>query len=386
MKSKKVFHDDGRIAVHAYTAKVSGLPAWHRGINVLEVSDLHLREAMDKTPKKPVCKLDRKSGTFLIDLGKRFPDLKQEDIDRIDGMDGRKTLEVRLSKVHSLVLEADGNEVTAYKTYAPDRLDRLLGWRDSKGRNRLDRLLGREGKPELANTNHFDRLIKKQLERVISLLERLPEMLQRSGRRPDIVLMLGDYIARNIKDITPKAHAALSSLCYDAPVRTAVFGNSDYTREFGMIVWKMEKAGFVNLTNRYLEREIGGARVTVLGVDDYNKGKPQEPVFLDGPTLPIIAVHNLDALSPKCLERASAVFSGHAHGGEFRLLFGMLNGFFYMKRRNKYRNANEQTEEIKVFPTGKLCVSCMSWGIGRYLFWRTGVVKGHVNVFTLVPN
>jgi|GEM_PF-1765143 len=385
LRSRKVLYDDGRVSVRGYVAKAAGLPTGHGGITVLEISDLHLREPMDKRPERLIYKLDAGSHSFADDIHRHSPELSPADVERIAGIKDGDSVKVALSKTHALVFRADGGKASAYRTYTPDRLDRVLGWRDSEGRNWIDRLLGREGKMEFANTNHFDRLIKKQLEEVISVLGNLPSILARHGRAPDVVLLLGDFIARNIKDITPGAQAALRNLCRDAPVRTAVFGNSDYTREFGMIVSRIENAGFLNLTNRYVEREIRGAHVTVLGVDDCNKGNPREPAFLDRETLPIVAVHNLDALSKNCLARASAIFSGHAHGGEFRFLFGLVNGFAYLKRKGKYRNVNSQTSEIKVLPTERLGVSCMSWGMGRYLFWRTGVAKGHVNVFTLVP-
>jgi len=332
-RSKHVLYEDRLICVASYVSTTTNLPAGHRGITIVEIADLHLREPMYKEPSKP---------------------------------------------------------------YSPDRLDKLLGWRGNDGKNRLDRLLGRNGKPELRNTNHFDRLIKKQLEHTIAMLQKLPALLQENGKSPDVVLLTGDFISRNSKDITPQAQVALSNLFTAASIRAYVLGNTDYAkgstleeraRETGNIIQKIDSAGFANLTNALLQVKVGGASVSVVGVDDYNKGKPRQPAIpsTSEPNLVLVALHNLDALTKECLKNASAIFSGHTHGGEFRLLFGLFTGFPLLRKKGTYKNLNGQTNELKIFPEGHFPLSLMSWGVGRYLFWRTGVAKGHINVVTLVP-
>ena len=61
-RSRKVLYDDGRVSVRGYAAKAAGLPSGHGGVTVLEVSDLHLREPMDKTPERMLYKLEIGSG------------------------------------------------------------------------------------------------------------------------------------------------------------------------------------------------------------------------------------------------------------------------------------------------------------------------------------
>lgn len=138
--------------------------------------------------------------------------------------------------------------------------------------------------------------------------------------RPDMITLTGDFAehAAGQRDVLDRL-AALS-----APLGVhAVPGNHDH--KAGIRAWHEAvdtHPRITDLTNRYVLRERGGARICIAGVDDFHEGAPRM-------MLPPAATRDLTVLlahSPdqaercrRCYDAVDLIVSGHTHGGQVRL-------------------------------------------------------------------
>jgi hypothetical protein len=150
--------------------------------------------------------------------------------------------------------------------------------------------------------------------------------LATNGLRPDLVLLAGDYVARDPADAAVVA-AGLADL--RAPLGTfAVLGNHDYWGDEVRVSTLLERAGARLLRNSGLELDRGGDRVWLAGVEDLRRGQPNLPRALVGARdsqTTILLVHNPMAAHEAERYGVALVLAGHTHGGQIQLpLIGPL--------------------------------------------------------------
>jgi predicted MPP superfamily phosphohydrolase len=84
-----------------------------------------------------------------------------------------------------------------------------------------------------------------------------------------------------------------------------------------------EKAGWVNLNNRFKEIDVNGARIRFLGIDDYHIGNSKFELLVSSEKFSIALTHApyLEAIEKLTGLGAKVIFAGHTHGGQVRLPF-----------------------------------------------------------------
>jgi len=158
--------------------------------------------------------------------------------------------------------------------------------------------------------------------------ERLSEVVRRTNAaRPDIVLMLGDYVSRGTvggRYVTPEA---IEAIVRDlrAPLGIyAVLGNHDLALNGRRITRALERAGIRVLSDTAVRVDPGDGRHApfwIAGVSDILRG-PHDvrgtlaQVTDDSPVL--LMTHNPD-LFPEVPPRVALTLAGHTHGGQVRI-------------------------------------------------------------------
>lgn len=145
--------------------------------------------------------------------------------------------------------------------------------------------------------------------------------------RPDLVVLLGDYVDSTVEaihDLTP----ALSSL--DARLGVfGILGNHDHWKGARIVQEAMERAGISILKNSGITLAYGGAELFLAGLDSAWAGHPDLSATLarrrEGvPT--VLLAHEPDFADTAAADgRVALQLSGHSHGGQVRFpLIGAL--------------------------------------------------------------
>ncbi|MBS3821670.1 MAG: metallophosphoesterase, partial [Phycisphaerae bacterium] len=142
-----------------------------------------------------------------------------------------------------------------------------------------------------------------------------------NAARPDLVVLLGDYVSR-ADAITRALVEVLRSL--RAPLGVyAVLGNHDYWTDAPAMIRIFDDAGVRMLTNDHAVLTRDGQPLCLAGVDDLMAGSPSLTDALadapdDAPRL--LLCHNPDYLDrmPRDV-RVDLALCGHTHGGQVRL-------------------------------------------------------------------
>lgn len=173
--------------------------------------------------------------------------------------------------------------------------------------------------------------------------EKLLSMLR--SARPDVILLTGDLIDCRNLDI-PVALSFVREAVEIAPCYYATGNHESRIEEFPQLQEGLESAGVTVLRNEATVLERKGDRITLLGVDDpafvvdYITGDCR-PVMTEALTelmaeeegYTILMSHRPEWFSLYRDFGVNLTFSGHAHGGQFRLPFigGVIapnQGFF----------------------------------------------------------
>jgi predicted MPP superfamily phosphohydrolase len=168
-------------------------------------------------------------------------------------------------------------------------------------------------------------------------LDKLRRVVARANEeRPDLVLLLGDYVIGDRKEdggvkagvlggefVEPEPIAAeLKNL--RAPLGVyAVLGNHDWWYDGERVTRALEGAGIVVLENRAVRVESGGRGLWLAGVADLWTRKPDIEGTLRqaAPDEPVLLfTHNPD-IFPDVPPRVSLTLAGHTHGGQVNLPF-----------------------------------------------------------------
>jgi len=142
--------------------------------------------------------------------------------------------------------------------------------------------------------------------------------------RPELVLLLGDYVIHGViggRFVPPEASAPVLGRL-QAPLGVfAVLGNHDHWFDGGRVRAALESSGIVVLEDQARRIERPGGGFWLLGLKDWWEGDRDLPAALAQvtDTLPILAfTHNPDVFAT-LPDRFALVIAGHTHGGQVAL-------------------------------------------------------------------
>jgi predicted MPP superfamily phosphohydrolase len=152
---------------------------------------------------------------------------------------------------------------------------------------------------------------------------------------PDVIVLLGDYIAthRFVTERVPNAAWAAEFARLSAPLGVyAVLGNHDWWHDVTGVRQAFAKVGIPVLENRAVLLGAGARRVWLAGIGDqlayrlgphHFRGVDDLPgtlaqVTTDHPV--ILLVHEPD-IFPTVPDRVALTLAGHTHGGQIRIPF-----------------------------------------------------------------
>jgi uncharacterized protein len=139
-----------------------------------------------------------------------------------------------------------------------------------------------------------------------------------NARRPDVVLLTGDYLTYTRWPLRRLA-GALAGL---TPPTFAVLGNHDHQVDAGAVRRVLASLGYAVLVNARAEVEVRGAPITLFGVDDGHSGHDDvEATFSGAPEwgTRLVMTHSPPTSEKLPPHRGLVCFSGHTHGGQIVL-------------------------------------------------------------------
>ena len=157
------------------------------------------------------------------------------------------------------------------------------------------------------------------LSRVDSIVARTNEL------KPDLILLLGDYISRESQShryMEPEKVAKIFSR-FEAPLGTiAVLGNHDWWFSGDRSRLALEKNGIVVLENEPRAIQRNGTQIWIYGVADLWTRHPDFGRLEEVPSgdFVIAITHNPD-IFPRAPDRVRLTLAGHTHGGQVNLPF-----------------------------------------------------------------
>ena len=141
------------------------------------------------------------------------------------------------------------------------------------------------------------------------------------GIAPDIIVITGDIVDASKTDI-PSALEFCKGVVKIAPTYY-VSGNHEGTLgNYMFLESSMESLGVKVLKNEAVELERNGERITLAGIKDSVFGRLSADSIsriIDGGAYSILLSHRPERFSDYVTSGADLVFTGHAHGGQFRI-------------------------------------------------------------------
>lgn len=140
--------------------------------------------------------------------------------------------------------------------------------------------------------------------------------------RPDLIVLLGDFVNATGDDIPPERLTAFLKR-FRAPLGVyAVLGNHEFWYGYHRAKRLVEAAGIPVLENSSRRIEFNGAAFRVAGTEDFTTGRIDFRKTFDG--IPeeeavLLLTHNPDAVTLLPPGKAALTFAGHTHGGQVRL-------------------------------------------------------------------
>jgi len=165
----------------------------------------------------------------------------------------------------------------------------------------------------------------------VARLERIVDEM--NAERPDIVLLLGDFVADNPSSYerTPAENVAIMETLpplgrLQAPLGTwAVLGNHDWWYDDWVIEQGLEGLGIEVLDNEHVRIERPGGAFWLAGLEDYESLRAQPSYgealagIPDGD--PVVVMSHWPDVFATAPERVSITFAGHTHCGQVNLPF-----------------------------------------------------------------
>lgn len=141
-------------------------------------------------------------------------------------------------------------------------------------------------------------------------------------QHPDLVVITGDLVTRNLPQFVPSLKPALEQLT-PRDRTLAILGNHDHQNDPQAIIKTLKQSGVFDLNNAVYTIQRGNATLYLAGVDDVGMGKAHLDLVLQ--QLPpqgaaILLAHEPDfANTSAATGRFDLQLSGHTHGGQIRL-------------------------------------------------------------------
>ena len=191
----------------------------------------------------------------------------------------------------------------------------------------------------------------------------LEKIIERTNAlKPDIILLLGDYVGDHPFGIQLDAFDAIKPL-NDLKARCgvyAVLGNHDMRKKDRHLSnWPkaMIESSIPVLNNQSVSASCDGTVFNIAGIEDWWYGQPDIAKSLEGidttkPTL--FMTHNPDAF-PEVPDYVALSVAGHTHGGQIRFPFiGSLAAVVPSRYGNRYAYGHIQEDGKDLFVTAGL--------------------------------
>lgn len=159
--------------------------------------------------------------------------------------------------------------------------------------------------------------------------EKLLAMLRQAA--PDIIVLTGDLVDSYHTDLEIALHFAREAVKI-APCYYVTGNHEARISEYGMLKAGLEAAGVTILENEKLILEREGAYITLIGVEDprfqtdYLTGDSKavmaaalQELTVEEAGYTVLLSHRPELFDTYVQSGVDLVFSGHAHGGQFRL-------------------------------------------------------------------
>jgi predicted MPP superfamily phosphohydrolase len=160
--------------------------------------------------------------------------------------------------------------------------------------------------------------------------EELARYVEAANRlKPDLIALTGDFITSSGEEVEPCV-TTLAKL----KARYGVFaciGNHDiHARADEKLARLLAENGIQTLRNDAVSIPVGGAKLSVLGIDDLRAGHPDLPHALrasetDRTETKILLSHRPEIFSSAAHAGIDLVLAGHYHGGQVKLGLGPEN-------------------------------------------------------------
>ena len=196
-----------------------------------------------------------------------------------------------------------------------------------------------------------------------------------NAARPDVIVMTGDYVCwrrHEVFDLEEQI-AGLS-----APRVVATLGNHDYFTWGRGVAEALHRNGYDVLRNQHTVVDVGGAPLTLVGIDDPITRHHDADTAFAGVAergTRVVLCHGPEQ-APRLAERgADLVLSGHTHGGQINLP-GITHRIARRMGLRYLRGFYDVGERTRLYVTPGVGFSGVTW--------RTGDgTSAEVAVFTL---
>lgn len=169
--------------------------------------------------------------------------------------------------------------------------------------------------------------------------------------QPDLVVLTGDFVDNDLDglDVIAETLGELQGRygCY------AVLGNHDHKQGASKVRRALEKGGITVLWNENVTLTGDAAALSLVGIDDWLRGRPQVSSALDGlprTTTTIALMHEPDVADVLCrYPQIQLQLSGHSHGGQIRL--PGIGPLILPSLGHKYHQGLYQIEHLWLYTT-----------------------------------
>lgn len=161
---------------------------------------------------------------------------------------------------------------------------------------------------------------------------RLLSLLQEA--EPDLIVLTGDLVDSYDTDLAVAVHVAAEAATM-APTYYVCGNHEARIAEYGALTEALTEAGVTVLENEAIVLERNGDRITLIGIEDPAFLSDDSAAAVESVLRPlaeastsytVLLAHRPERIDTYADCGVDLVFSGHAHGGQFRLPF--LGGVF----------------------------------------------------------